>query len=82
MLLGAQYNGAQFVLVLLIILKSGHPNNVFLPEAASPLSRQILSFNNSSSASSLGDLLGIPGPLGTFILPVSFLMTVDILAPS
>jgi hypothetical protein len=78
-LLGAQKNGAWSSLVLLIILKSGQPEDVFLPGATSVLGRPILSFNNLASASGLEDLLGVPGPLGTFIFPVSFLTTVGTL---
>jgi hypothetical protein len=75
-LLGAQENGAWSVLVLLIAFQACQTNNVFIPGAGSPVGGLIFSFNDLSSASSLGGLLGVSGPLGTFILPVPFLMTV------
>jgi hypothetical protein len=78
-LLGAQLNGAQTVLVLLIILKSGQPNNVFLPGATSLLSQPIFSFNNLAFPSGLGGGSVVPGLLGTFIFLVSFLTTVSTL---
>jgi hypothetical protein len=74
-LLGAQYNGAQSVLFLLMAFQ-GASLVMFFPEAGFPTYGLTLSLNNSAFAPGLGGLLGVPGPLGTFILPVPFLTTV------
>jgi hypothetical protein len=44
--------------------------------AGFPVGGLIFSFGDLASASSLWGLLGVPGPLGTFILLMPFLMTV------
>jgi hypothetical protein len=54
-------------------------NNIFFPGAGSPAGGLIFSLDNLSSSSGLGDLLGVSGPLGTFILPLPFLTTVGTL---
>jgi hypothetical protein len=72
-----QQNGVQSILVLLTILKSGQSNGIFLPEPTSPLSRPILQHLDLCLWS--GGSSGGPGPLGTFIFPVSFLTTVGTL---
>jgi hypothetical protein len=77
--LGRMENGAQSVLVLFIDFQACQPDNVLLPGAGSPEGGLIFPFDNLASASGLGVLLGVSGPLGTFSLPVPFLMTVDIL---
>jgi hypothetical protein len=78
-LLGAQENGAWSALVFLIVLQSHQPDDVLLPGASLSADRLILSLDNLASASVLGVLLGVPGPLGTFILPVPFLTIVGTL---
>jgi hypothetical protein len=67
------------VLVLLIAFQACQTGNVFLPEAGPPKGGVIFSFNNLASASGLGGLSGVPDWLGTFILPVPFLMIVGTL---
>jgi hypothetical protein len=52
---------------------------MFLLVSGSPEDRLKFSFDNLASTSVLGGLLGVPGPLGKFILPVPFLMTVGTL---
>jgi hypothetical protein len=66
-------------LVLLIAFQACQTDNIFLPVAGSLAGGLIFFFDNLASASGLGGLLGVPGPLGTFILPVPFLMTVGTL---
>jgi hypothetical protein len=78
-LLEAQKNGAWSVLFLLVAFHAQQPDNVFFPGTGSPAGGMIFSLDNLSLASDLGGLLVVPGPSGTFILPVSFLMTVGTL---
>jgi hypothetical protein len=52
---------------------------VFLPGADSPAGELIVSLDNLVSASCLGGHFGSLWPIGTFILPVPFLMTVGTL---
>jgi hypothetical protein len=51
----------------------------WLPWAGSHAGGLVLSLNNPVSTSGLGGLLGVPGPLGTFILLVPFLIKVGTL---
>jgi hypothetical protein len=67
----------------LIAFQGCQSDNDFLPRAGSHVSDLILSLNNPVSTSGLGGLLGVPGPLGAFILLVPFLMTVGtLISPS
>jgi hypothetical protein len=68
-----------FVLVLLIAFLGCQTYIVFLPGAGFPTGGWILSLDNVASTSGLVGLLGVPGLLGIFILPVPFLMTVGTL---
>jgi hypothetical protein len=63
-LLGAQWNGAQSVLVLLIASQACQTISAFLSGTGSPAGGLIFSFNSLASASGPGDLLGVPDLLG------------------